>query len=116
VPLKPAISRAAYIESASIFTDQYGASQLPAWQLHASAAGGNCDVLLVESKVVLETPFVDALHYGTGSEDVHKGGVQTFYRRASFRGVVYKDSTNRTWSFGNVSEDESQHLEPCRGV
>ena len=116
VPPKPSISRAAYIESANTFTDQYGPSTLPAWQLHATAAGANCDVLVVESEAVLETPFVDALHYGSGTEALHKGGVQTFYRRASFRGVVYKDSTNRSWAFGNVSEDEVQRLQPCRGV
>ncbi|MDQ3283039.1 MAG: hypothetical protein M3Q69_16690 [Acidobacteriota bacterium] len=119
-PVHRSRSRAAYVESANTFTDHYGVSQLPAWQLHANAAsaatGDTCDVLLVETPMVLDTTVVDALHYGTNQPESIKGGIQKFYRRAVFRGVVYKDSTGRTWTYGNVTEDEAQQLVPCRGL
>ena len=95
------------------FTRQYARSRLAGWNVRASAAGRDCDVLLVDTSVILEDSMVEALHYGGGAYSVDgSGGVEHFCRRKAFRGVAYKDTTARVWTYG-VSAEEVQKLRRC---
>jgi hypothetical protein len=102
------------IAAASAFTERYASSSLAYWDVRAHAAGPDCGVLLVESKIVLEDAMVEALHYGGGAYDVYKGGVQQFWHDRAFRGVAYRDGTGHVWTYGDVTTAEGQALTPCR--
>ena len=102
----------ARIAAANAFTSRYAESRLARWKLDAHAAGDDCGVLLVETRVVMEDTMVDALHYGAPAYEAYPGGVQQFSRDRRFRGVAYRDATRRQWMFGSVSPDEA--LVPCR--
>jgi hypothetical protein len=103
-----------HIAAASTFTRQYASSRLAYWDVRAHAAGSDCGVLLVESKIVLEDAMVEKLHYGGGAYDIYKGGVQQFWRDRGFRGVAYRDGAGRIWTYGDVTTAEGQVLVPCR--
>ena len=98
--------RDARITAADMFTQRYSTSRLSKWNVRASAAGNDCSVLLVDTSVVLEDSIVEAIHYGTGAYEVYRGGVRDFYRERSFRGVAYRDPTNRVWTYGSASDSE----------
>ena len=101
------------VAAARVFTQQYTHSRLAEWNVRASAAGRDCDVLLVATSVILDDSMVEALHYGGGAYSVDgSGGVEHFCRRKAFRGVAYKDSTARVWTYG-VSAEEVQKLKRC---
>ena len=89
-----------YVHAARVFTMRYTESRLEPWHVHATAAGNDCNVLLVETDVVMADAMVDALHSGDGTYDVYPGGVAGFSRDRAFRGVVYRDRTDHFWRFG----------------
>jgi hypothetical protein len=102
------------IVSARFLTQKYSQSRLAVWNVRASAAGRDCDVLLVDTSVIMEDSMVEALHYGGGSYNViENGGVERFCRARSFRGVAYRDSTARIWAYDGVTADEVQRLKRC---
>ncbi|MBV9069886.1 MAG: hypothetical protein JO093_05225 [Acidobacteria bacterium] len=103
-----------HVASANFFTNRYAHSRFAGWKVHASARGRDCDVLLVETDMVMEDSMVEAMHYGAGAYGVVDGGVQRFYRDRSFRGVAYKDSSGRIWTYGNVTAQDAATLSPCR--
>ena len=57
--------------------------------------------------------MVEAMHYGAGAYGVVDGGVQRFCRDRSFRGVAYKDSSGRIWTYGNVTAQDAATLPRC---
>jgi len=109
----PAAGTTDRIDAASGFTQRYSHSRLAAWQIHAGAAGESCDVLLIETSIVMEESMVEALHYGAGAYGVYGGGVQRFCQDRSFRGVAYRDASGRIWAYGNVTAREAMHLRRC---
>jgi hypothetical protein len=102
-----------HVDAAHVFTDRYAHSRFAGWKVRASARGRDCDVLLVETDMVMEDSMVEAMHYGAGAYGVVDGGVQRFYRDRSFRGVAYKDSSGRIWAYGNVTAQEAATLPRC---
>jgi len=103
----------ARVEAAGFFTQRYSRSPLSPWNVRGAAAGSDCDVLLVETSVVMNDSMVEALHYGAGAYGVVAGGVQRFYRDRAFRGVAYKDSAGHVWTYGEISRSEVETLTPC---
>ena len=99
--------------AAQVLTERYAKSRFAPWDVHAAAAGKNCDVLLVTTAIVLQDSMVEALHYGSGPYDVVDGGIQKFYRNREFRGVAYKDLTGRVWNYGALDDREAELLVPC---
>ena len=102
-----------HVASANVFTDRYAHSRFAGWKIRASARGRDCDVLLVETDMVMEDSMVEAMHYGAGAYGVVDGGVQRFYRDRSFRGVAYKDSSGRIWAYGDVTAHDAATLPRC---
>jgi hypothetical protein len=100
--------------AANALTDRYAQSRLARWEVRGHAAGTDCTVLFVETSILMEDSMVEALHYGAGAYDVYKGGVQQFSRDRSFRGVAYKDTSNRIWTYGEVDAAEARMLGRCR--
>ncbi|HVG23713.1 MAG TPA: hypothetical protein VND45_06125, partial [Thermoanaerobaculia bacterium] len=100
--------------AASAVTRRYAQSRFERWGVHATAAGRDCSVLLVETSAVLDDSMVEAMHYGIGFYAVEGRGVLQFSRDGAFRGVVYKDSTARLWPYGELTEAEKKELPPCR--
>jgi hypothetical protein len=103
----------ARVTAAGVFTQRYSRSPLSVWNVHGRAAGTDCDVLLVETSVVMDDSMVEALHYGAGAYGVVEGGVQRFYLDGAFRGVAYRDSSGRVWMYGDVTRNEAETLKPC---
>ena len=110
---EPSPPRAAYVASAAELTARYGTSYLGAWHVRGHAAGADCNVLVVETSVVLEESQVEALHYGSGAYDVVPGGVQQFARDHHFRGVIYNVCTGGVWHYG-VGNLEASRLQACQ--
>jgi hypothetical protein len=106
--------RDAQIAAASTLTVRYAASAMAKWSLRGSAAGADCNVLLVETPVVLDDALVEAIHYGTGAYAVIDGGVRRFTRERAFRAVVYRDRTGRVWTYGDLAQSEAEGLQRCR--
>jgi hypothetical protein len=104
----------AYVTAANTFTQHYSQSRLARWNVRASAAGSDCAILIVQTSIILEDSLVEAMHYGAGAYAVYDGGVQNFYRKGAFRGVAYKDSTGRVWTYGATTVAEAHSLKPCR--
>jgi hypothetical protein len=102
-----------HVAAANIFTGRYAHSRFAGWKVRASARGRDCDVLLVETDMVMEDSMVEAMHYGAGAYGVVDGGVQRFYRDRSFRGVAYKDSSGRIWAYGDVTAHDAATLPRC---
>ncbi|HYK04328.1 MAG TPA: hypothetical protein VE974_21435 [Thermoanaerobaculia bacterium] len=114
-PRSPLVKNTApYLQAARRLTQRYSASPMAGWEVRASAAGTDCKVLFVETKIILETSMVDAIHYGVAAYDFLPGGVKQFGRLNAFRGVAYQDVTGYRWRYGNVSAAEAQALKPCR--
>ena len=102
-----------HVVSANVFTNRYAHSRFAGWKIRASARGRDCDVLLVETDMVMEDSMVEAMHYGAGAYGVVDGGVQRFYRDRSFRGVAYKDSSGRIWAYGDVTAHDAATMPRC---
>ncbi len=107
-------SARAHIDAARNFTDRYSRSRLAAWNIRASAAGADCDILKIEIPIILEDSMVEAIHYGAGSYNVYAGGVQHFSLERTFRAVSYKDASGRVWTYGSLSRNQAEALMPCR--
>jgi hypothetical protein len=102
------------IVAASQLTVRCAASRLSAWNVRGTAAGADCNVLLVDTSMVLGDSLVEAIHYGTGAYEVVDGGVRRFTREQAFRGVAYRDRTGHIWTYGDLSQREAEELSPCR--
>jgi hypothetical protein len=109
----PAPTHHARVVAAQLFTQRFAHSRFAEWKIRANAAGSDCDVLLVQTPVVMEDAMVEALHYGAGAYGVVNGGVQRFARDRSFRAVAYKDSSGRLWTYGDVTAARAETLKPC---
>ena len=101
------------VAAARFFTQRYSHSRLARWNVRAAAAGRDCDVLLVDTSIMMEDSMVEALHYGGGGYSVLGGGVEYFCRQRSFRGVAYTDSTARVWTYGAVTADQARRMKRC---
>jgi hypothetical protein len=112
-PRRPAPSNGR-IAAAHAFTRRYAQSRFSGWNIRAEAAGADCDVLFVNTSVILEESMIEAMQYGAGAYDVYEGGVQHFYREQSFRGVAYRDGSERIWTYGAVSVAEAEGMSACR--
>lgn len=104
-----------HVAAARTFTNLYAASRMKRWNVRATAAGTDCNVLFVRTSLVLEDSLIEAVHYGAGEYDVYNGGVQQFYRDRHFRGVAYQDASDRVWTYGDVSLAEVDTMTPCSG-
>lgn len=102
------------ITHANAFTARYAKSRFSGWNVRATAAGHDCGVLLIRTSVLIDKRMVEALHYGGGPYDIHRGGVHDFYRERRFRGVAYQDPSGAAWTYGAVTKDEAETLKPCR--
>jgi len=102
-----------HVASASAFTRLYSKSRLSAWRVRASAAGSDCSILFVRTAVVMDDTMIESLHYGAGAYDVWSGGVQQFSRERGFRGVAYRDSMGRLWTFGSITPPEAETIDLC---
>jgi hypothetical protein len=100
--------------AATVLTERYAQSRFAPWHVLAMPAGTDCAVLCIRTSVILEPAMIEAMHYGAGPYDVIDGGVRQFYPERSFRGVVYIDSTGRSWPYGAVTVREAETLTPCR--
>jgi len=109
--LEPSAQRVA---SARVLTREYSHSTFARWKLRARAAGRDCDVLVISTSNVLDDAIVEGLHYGGGPYGVIEGGVRQFCRKQAFRGVAYKDRSQRIWTYGgDLKPDELPRLKPC---
>ena len=102
------------IEAAISFSRRYTQSRFSRWNIRADAAGIDCDVLFINTSVMLEESMIEAMQYGAEAYDVYDGGVQRFYRDRTFRGVAYKDGSARVWTYGAVNVTEAEGMTPCR--
>jgi len=102
------------IRAAAAFTRRYANSPFAAWKVEARAAGELCNVLVIRTPVVMESAMVDAMHHGSGDYEVDGSGVQSFYLEQTFRGVAYRDGSDRVWTYGAVRAAEVEELAPCR--
>lgn len=102
-----------YVAAANTFTLHYRESNLSEWGIRAHASGADCDVLFIETAIVLDDSLVEAIHYGGGGHDVYGGGVQFFYRQRSFRAVAYKDVAGRVWVYGDLTRPDIGSLDSC---
>lgn len=101
------------MKEATTFTRLYTDSALALWKVRAKAAGSDCGVLLVETSIIMEDAMVDALHYGAGAYEVYPGGVKDFSDERAFRGVAYKDATDKVWPYG-ITAEEAEGLLACQ--
>lgn len=102
---KPAVSRASVVRGDS------SVSAREPWNIRTRPAGKDCDVLFVETGLVLDAAMVEAMHYGTGP--FRSRGKGMYSRAQGFRGVVYKDTTGKIWTYGSVTEAEARSLPRC---
>ena len=102
-----------HVSAASALTRRYAESRFQKWNVHASAAGKDCSVLLVETSIVLDESMVEAMHYGIGPYAIQGRGLQNFSQEGGFRGVVYKDPTARVFSYGDLPDEDPKSLATC---
>lgn len=101
------------VSAASMLTRRYSRSQFEKWNVRASAAGRDCRVLLVETSIVLDDSMVEAMHYGAGPYSVDGRGMQHFSREGAFRAVLYRDQTDRVWTYGDLDQEEARSITAC---
>lgn len=102
------------VRAAAALTKRYARPPFHEWNVQAEAAGRQCNVLIVRTPVVMESSMVDAMHHGAGEYEVDGSGVQSFYLEEAFRGVAYRDGSDRIWTYGAVTAAEVEELVPCR--
>jgi hypothetical protein len=102
-----------HVSAAQMLTQRYAASRFNAWHIRATAAGGDCSVLQLQTGIILEDSMIEAMHYGAGTYDTYRGGMQQFLREHAFRGIAYRDVSGRVWIYGKVSPTEAEKFEPC---
>lgn len=103
-----------HVAAATLLTRRYAASPFAAWHIHATAAGNDCSVLVLQTEIILEDSMIEAMHYGAGAYNTFPGGVKQFTTDHAFRGVIYKDASGRSWPYGAVTEREAEEVTPCR--
>lgn len=103
----------AHVAAAGTLTRRYSQSKFEKWNVRARAAGRDCRVLLVETSIILDDSMVEAMHYGAGNYAVDGRGLQHFSRENAFHGVVYRDRTDRLWTYGDLSPEESRSIAVC---
>lgn len=113
-PRQQRAPREEHIVAASQLTGRCAVSRLAKWNIRGTAAGADCNVLIVDTSMVLEDSLVEAIHYGTGAYAVVDGGVRRFTRDRAFRGVAYRDRTGHVWTYGDLTRREAEELQPCR--
>ncbi len=60
--------------------------------------------------------MIQALHRGEALYGrVLPGGAGAFASQNGFRGVVYRDGYQTTWSYGDVTEREARSVKACAG-
>lgn len=101
------------IAAAASFTKVYAQSRFSGWNVRGSAAGPDCAILFVQTPVILEDSMIEAMHYGAGVYEIYGGGVEQFTQDKAFRGVAYKDGSDRVWTYGKVTPTDEQSLVPC---
>jgi hypothetical protein len=101
------------IAAAKLLTKRYEQSRFAGWKLRARAAGADCDVLLVQTRNVLDDSLVEAMHYGGTDYQMVDGGVHQFHKDRAFRAVAYQDAAERVWTYGRITPAEGDSLEPC---
>ena len=101
------------VAAACTFTDRYSHSALSRWNVRGHAAGADCEILVVETSIVMEDAMVEALHYGVGAYDIYQGGIRQFSTDHAFHGVVYRDVTRKEWPYGETGAVRVAMLEPC---
>jgi hypothetical protein len=113
-PRQPETPREERIAAASLLTRHCAASRLAKWNIRGVAAGPDCNVLFVDTSMVLDDSLVEAIHYGTGPYAVVEGGVRQFVRMCAFRAVVYRDRIGRVRTYGDLAQTEAEELQPCK--
>ena len=110
-PSNPSNRRQAAVSS---LNTTFSSSLLQGWDIHASSAGSRCDVLLITFYVKMESSMIEALHEGSLIYGrILPGGVRSVASANGFRGVVYRDGYDTTWTYGNVSSIEGSALRVC---
>jgi hypothetical protein len=94
---------------ARVVTRQYAKQKL-----RADAAGEDCKVLLIRTRAAFDNAIVESIHYGVDEYDIHRGGMQHFAETKGFRAVVYRDASDRLWTYGAIALDEAKALPICR--
>jgi hypothetical protein len=113
-PPSEAAARAIRGSAANLLTIRFASSRLEGFDIRAAAAGKNCDILLVTFYVSMEDPMIRAMHDGALIYgQILPGGVGGFASQHGFRGVVYRDGYDRTWSYGNVAHGEAVSAKSC---
>jgi hypothetical protein len=108
----PRPPRGARVVAAAELTKLYANSTLKEWDVRASVTGADCRVLFVETPVIMEKTMVEAMHYGTSTYSVVAGrSIDQFSREREFRGVAYRDGSGNVWTFGAITNDETEP--PC---
>ena len=102
------------VTAAGALTRKYSQSHYEKWHVRARATGKDCRVLLVETSIVLDESMVEAMHFGTGPYALEGRGVEKYSDEGGFRGVVYKDPTDRVFCYGDLRDDDPHALPQCR--
>lgn len=113
-PQQPLSPREQHVAAASLLAGRCASSRLAKWNIRGTAAGDDCDVLLVDTSMVLDDSLAESIHYGSGAYAVVDGGVRRFTRERAFRAVAYRDRTGRVWTYGDLTRREAEELQPCR--
>lgn len=113
-PRQQPLPREQRVAAASLLAGRCASSRLAKWKLRGTAAGDDCDVLLVDTSMVLDDSLAEAIHYGSGAYAVVAGGMRRFTRERAFRAVAYRDRTGRVWTYGDLTRREAEDLQPCR--
>lgn len=101
------------VQAAQDLTRAYAHSSYEKWHVRAQAAGPLCNVLVIQTSIILEDATIDAMHFGRGSYSIDGDNVQGFYRVKRFRGVIYRDGRNRSWTYGAINAADVEEIEPC---
>lgn len=113
-PRQPLSAREHHIAAAMLLTRRCAASRLARWNIRGIAAGADCNILVVDTSMVLDDSLTEAIHYGNGAYAVVDGGVRHFAHDRSFRGVAYRDRTGHVRTYGELTQAEAEDLQPCR--
>lgn len=101
------------VTAAAMLTARYAREPFTQWKIRADAAGTQCDVLVINTNIILEESMVDALHTGAGAYGVVSGGLRRFSNERAFRAVAYRDATGRVWAYGGVSAEDAVRMRRC---
>ena len=100
--------------AAAWLTKRYATSRFAHWKVRARPAGIRCDVLLIETSVLMENAMAETVQYGAGSAEIYEGGTQRYAVDRNFHGVAIHDGGDAKWFYDIKPEDEEKALTPCR--